>query len=148
MRSFIAAILVLLLPALSMAQSTEAVVFTQKGEVPLKLELAVTQPAREKGLMHRQQLAPYDGMLFVFPTPSTLRFWMKNTPLPLDMLFIDTKHRIIHISANTVPFSTDVHASNGDAIAVIELDGGRASRDGIAVGDNVRYALPDTVIVD
>lgn len=122
----------------------EVVVYTKKGEIPLQLELAATDAQREKGLMNRDSLAPHDGMLFLFPTPKDHTFWMKNTRIPLDMLFVRENMTIAHIASATPHSLKGQHA--GEAIcAVIELDGGRASREVIAVGDHVRYDLPETV---
>ena len=125
----------------------DAVIFTKQGERPLRLELATTPEEREQGLMNRSNLAPNDGMLFVFPTANRVAFWMKDTKLPLDMLFIGPLMDIIHIEADTVPYSLTHHNSPNPTQAVIELDGGRAAKDGIAEGDMVRYALPKNISV-
>lgn len=139
-----------LLPTLAFAAGTaETTVFTQGGEVPLSLEIASTPKEREKGLMKRYELAPYDGMIFLFPEPGTHRFWMKDTPISLDMLFVDEARTIVHIAEYTKPYSTLPIGSGRDNItAVIELDGGSARRKGIAVGDSVRYALPESIRID
>jgi uncharacterized membrane protein (UPF0127 family) len=124
----------------------EAVVYTKKGEIPLQLELANTPPAREKGLMQRATI-PQDGMLFLFPVASDHHFWMKNTSLPLDIIFISPAHTIAHIEHNVEPYSLE-HRSSGKLInSVIELDAGRAVKDGIAVGDKLRYELPASIAV-
>ena len=121
---------------------TEATIYTRSGERALMLETAHTPELRAQGLMHRQQLKPNDGMIFLFPTAGTHSFWMKNTPKPLDMIFIDAENNIAHIEAD-VPANTLTPRTPPKPIqVVIELDGGRAVRDGIAVGDKVRYAVP------
>ena len=121
----------------------DVTVYTTHGEVPLKLEVAATPEARIHGLMQRDTLKPYDGMLFLFPQAYDYTFWMKNTMIPLDMLFVCDKHNIAHIEENVAPYTTAERSSGrDDIIAVIELDGGRASREGIAVKDHVRYELP------
>ena len=115
---------------------------TAHGTKPLKLELATTPPVREHGLMDRTTLAPNDGMLFVFPDTKPIAFWMKNTRIPLDMLFLDTKGKIVHIAANTTPMSEAHIESTAPTKAVIELAGGRAKAFGIHEGDTVTYTLP------
>lgn len=129
------------------ATVVEATIRTRHGDRLLVLELATTPEARAQGLMHRTTLVPHDGMLFLFPEPGPYRFWMKDTPLPLDMLFIDAHGRIHYIATNTMPGSMSPIGPAGDSLAVIELDAGRAARDAIAVGDEVRYALPDLLVV-
>ncbi len=143
----IAAILLLLLPSTSFAASADAVIFSRKGEVALSMELATSEAERTKGLMGRTELEPYDGMLFLFPKPSDYAFWMKDTPHALDILFIDATHTIVHISPDTKPFTTKPQAAGVPIIAVMELDAGRAAREGVAVGDKVRYVLPENTAV-
>ena len=129
------------------AQTVDATIYTQKGELPLQLELAATPETRVKGLMHRDSLDPLDGMLFLFPTPHDYSFWMKDTRLPLDMLFIDAQRRIVHIEAQVAPYSKSERSSGQAIVAVIELDGGRASAESIAEGDHVRYDWPASFTV-
>jgi uncharacterized protein len=103
--------------------------------------LADTAEARARGLMYVTELAPDRGMLFDFETPRVITMWMKNTPLSLDMLFIDTEGRIARIEARTRPFSTRVISSQAEVIAVLEINGGRAEKLGIAAGDLVVHRL-------
>ena len=91
------------------------------------------------GLMFRTALAPDAGMLFLYPTPRETSFWMQNTYLPLDMLFIDEDGVIRHIAERTVPLSTTPVPSNGPVRAVLEVNGGTSDRLGIAVGDRVSW---------
>jgi len=148
MRALLTTLLLLLLPTLAVAMGdTEATVYTRNGEVPLSLELATTPKERAQGLMKREELAPHDGMLFVFPTEGQHGFWMKNTPLALDMVFVDARQTIVTIVHDTTPYSTSLIRPRKPVVAVIELDAGRAAREGIAIGDKVRYALPATVDV-
>lgn len=141
----LAAIMVALGAAPAMAEVIDATIFTKKGEVPLRLELAATPETRVHGLMERDSLAPLDGMVFLFPTPHDYAFWMKDTRIPLDMLFVDEKRRIVHIEADVPPYTKSERASGHEVVAVIELDGGRAARESIAKGDHVRYDLPKTL---
>jgi hypothetical protein len=123
----------------------DTTIYTTQGEVPLKLEVAATPEAREHGLMERIRLAPFDGMLFLFPTDDDHRFWMKNTRLPLDMLFVGDDRSVAAVEADTAPYSLDLHHAGRPVRSVIELDGGRAAKDGIEPGDKVRYALPPSL---
>lgn len=104
-------------------------------------EIAVTEAERARGLMHRNALPRDSGMLFVFPEEGMHRFWMKNTLIPLDMLFIDGDGKIVKVVQRTVPQSTVLISSDGPVRAVLELNGGTAARLGIAVGDRVRHPV-------
>jgi uncharacterized membrane protein (UPF0127 family) len=101
-------------------------------------------PARQaQGLMFVRSLPPRRGMLFVHPEPRPISMWMKNTYIPLDMVFIDGKGRIQQIVANTKPHSLDLVRSDRPALAVLELAAGEAKRLGLAAGQQVRHpALP------
>lgn len=100
-------------------------------------EVAATDRQRSQGLMFREEMAADHGMLFVFNRESEQFFWMKNTPLPLDILFISSAGRIVSIAANTTPFSEKVIPSGKPARFVLELNAGTAANLGIAVGDEV-----------
>ncbi len=102
------------------------------------VEIAVTPAARARGLMGRRSLAENHGMLFVFPRPGTVAFWMKNTPLPLDMIFISDDGTIRRIHENARPFDLTPIPAGPDVLLVLELAGGTARRAGIAEGDVVR----------
>ena len=125
-----------------------ATVATPAGEKSLKLELATTNKTREHGLMNREKLAPVDGMLFRFSTPNDYAFWMKNTLIPLDMLFVDATHRIVFIAANTTPQSLEPIRAGKPVTTIIEIDGGRAAREAITVGEKVEYEIPATVPIE
>jgi uncharacterized protein len=103
--------------------------------------LADTPEARARGLMYVTKLEPDRGMLFDFETPGVVTMWMKNTPLSLDMLFIDADGRIARIEARTRPFSKTVISSRTEVLAVFEINGGRADQLGIAPGDRVLHRL-------
>ena len=108
-----------------------------------RVELADTREAQNRGLMFRNELGDFEGMLFPSDEPSVRSFWMKNTPLSLDIIFIGTDGRIMNIAANTVPYSVESVSSSGLASAVLELRAGRAAALGIEPGDKVEYSLPD-----
>ncbi len=108
-------------------------------------EVADTADERAKGLMYREHLDANEGMLFLYPVAQPVSFWMKNTPLPLDMLFIDVDSRVINVAAMAKPFDTNPISSEGSAIAVLEILGGTAEQLGIQSGDRVEWPVQDTV---
>ena len=115
------------------------VVHAAKGPVAISVEIAATPARRERGLMYRNDLGADAGMLFLFPQDSDLRFWMKNTPLPLDMIFIDASHTIVGIVADTRPFSTQALGVGKPSRYVLEVHAGYAAKHGIASGDKVDF---------
>lgn len=131
-----------------MAQSTEInfkksslVVVTGGRDIKFDVELALNDAERSRGLMYREKLGPYDGMLFDFHQEAPVSFWMKNTLIPLDMLFIAGDGTIRHIYANAVPLSTDAIPSQFPVRAVLEINGGSARLLGIKPGDKVKHAI-------
>lgn len=105
------------------------------------IELASKPAERERGLMYRQSLAADAGMLFDFGEDRLVSMWMKNTFIPLDMLFITHDGTIVTIAADTVPQSLDTISSGRPVRAVLEIKGGEAARQGIALGARVMYPL-------
>jgi uncharacterized membrane protein (UPF0127 family) len=105
----------------------------------LKIEIADTDEKREFGLMYRDALADDAGMLFIFPAPAHQMFWMKNTKIPLDMLFADEHGRVIGIVANAEPYSQAPRGVPGDSLYVIEVNGGACQRLGINAGDRLEF---------
>ncbi len=104
-----------------------------------RVELALTPAKRELGLMYRNHLDAEAGMLFVFPSPGRLRFWMKNTEIPLDMVFADSAGKIVGIVANAEPYSEQSVGPDADAQYVLEVNGGFCARHGVRVGDRMRF---------
>lgn len=104
-----------------------------------KVELAASAEAQARGLMFRNALGDNEGMIFPSAAPEPRSFWMKNTPLSLDIIFIGPDGRITNIAANTVPYSLDSVRSSGLASAVLELRAGRAKELGIVPGDRVTW---------
>lgn len=102
-----------------------------------QVELARTEEQQQIGLMWRQSLAENAGMLFIFSHPQRASFWMRNTYIPLDMLFIRSDGTIANIIANTRPLTLDPQLSKGDVLWVLELAGGVANKKGIKPGDHV-----------
>jgi uncharacterized membrane protein (UPF0127 family) len=102
-------------------------------------EVASSPEEQAQGLMYRSALAPDRGMIFPFETPRLASFWMKNTLIPLDLLFIRADGSIANIAANAVPLSLQPIYSDGDVAAVLEIAGGRSAELGIAAGDKVDW---------
>src|SRR3984957_4155962 len=123
--------------ALENFATAEATIATAGGPQKFRIELALTDAQMEQGLMFRRSLAPDAGMLFDFKAPTSVTMWMKNTLIPLDMLFLDAQGRIIDTHERAVPLSTDIIAAKVPARYVIELNGGTVARLGIRPGDQV-----------
>jgi hypothetical protein len=104
-----------------------------------RVELAATSQQQEQGLMYRTQMGADEGMIFPMKPPRLATFWMHNTVLPLDIIFIGTDGRIITIAANAVPYDDSTIPSGGIASGVLELNAGRAAQLGIKVGDKVAW---------
>lgn len=122
------------------AQVTEPLEIETKGGLRrFAVEVARTQQQQMTGLMYRTKLADTAGMLFPHPAPAELTMWMRNTYIPLDMLFIGQDGRVVRIEEMTEPMSERVISSEVPATAVLELAGGAAKRLGIATGDLVRH---------
>jgi len=114
-----------------------AVIQTAAGPVRVTLEVASTERAREQGLMYRRELPEGRGMLFVFDDETEHAFWMKNTMIPLDMLFVGADGRIVGIHENATPLSLAQVSVGHPSKWVIEVPGGFARRRGLTVGDRV-----------
>lgn len=106
------------------------------------VELAATPDQQERGLMFRPRVGPNEGMIFPFSPPRPAAFWMYNTMVPLDMIFIRANGTIARIAVNTVPYSLDTVQSGEPVAAVLELAGGRTVELGIREGDRVAWRRP------
>ena len=118
-----------------------SVILTGQGgkQVVVSAELALTPAEREKGLMFRKFLSPNHGMLFVFPVPEKTQFWMKNTYIPLDMLFIDKDNKIVYIVKNAKPLNESLLGPENKPVKyVLEVPGNFADKYGIRVGSKVK----------
>ncbi len=123
-------------PALPAGQQTLEIA-SKTGVHAFTVEIADTEPEREKGLMFRKELPEGSGMLFDFHREQEVGFWMQNTYVPLDMIFIRGDGRILRIAEDTEPLSTRIIPSNGPVRAVLEVIAGTAEKLGIAPGDRV-----------
>ena len=149
----------LLLPALLLAASLGTVCLAQSAPIEsltqfprtalditahghrdhFEVWIADTPARQEQGLMFVRDLPPGQGMLFPEGSPQVAHFWMKNTYIPLDMVFVGKDGRIAKIIADAKPFSLDVLSSDVPVIAVLELRGGEAAQLGLQVGDKVTW---------
>ncbi|WP_363348440.1 DUF192 domain-containing protein [Methylocystis echinoides] len=111
---------------------------TESGPHIFKVELADSPDERAKGLMFRRAMPDDQGMLFDFHTETPIMMWMKNTYIPLDMVFVSKKGVVMKIAADATPMSEEV-IYGGEAYAVIELNAGAAKKIGLKPGDAVRH---------
>jgi uncharacterized protein len=112
-----------------------------------RLETAITPNQRSRGLMFRREMAENRGMLFVYPAETENQFWMKNTPLPLDIVFLDENLNVVGVVENTKPFSTRSVGVNKKSKYVVELVAGQAKRFGIIAGSQLKTSqqLPKAI---
>ena len=116
---------------------------TKSGPRAFLVEIATTEDEKNTGLMNRHDLPDGRGMLFDFSPPQLVSMWMKDTLIPLDMIFIRADGRILRVAQNTEPLSTVAIPSGGAVKAVLEVIGGTAKRYGIGPGDRVGHPLFD-----
>ncbi len=139
--------LVLLLLGVAVGGSARAAqlqtleIATKSGVQVFSVEVATTEEEKRTGLMYRKELPDGRGMLFDFSPEQEVSMWMKNTFIPLDMIFIRADGRILRIAENTVPQSTAIISSRGLAKGVLEVIAGTARKYGIAPGDRVAHPL-------
>lgn len=114
-------------------------VTTASGPHAFKVEVASTPAEQERGLMFRQSMGADEGMIFPMNPARPAAFWMKNTVIPLDIIFIGPNHKVLNVAANAVPYDLSPLPSDGDAAGVLELNGGRAAQIGIKPGDTVSW---------
>lgn len=132
-------------PALAQLQTFPnaplTIVSAATGPHKFTVEVATTPAQMEQGLMFRRSMAPDAGMIFDYRAPSMAMMWMKNTFIPLDMLFVGADGRIVNIHERAVPQSLDTISAAAPVRAVIELNGGTAARLGIRPGDRVLFPI-------
>lgn len=113
---------------------------TESGEHQIDIEVAETIEEKSLGLMFRSELAKGRGMLFPYPAPDEITMWMKNTFIPLDMVFIRADGTVHRVEERAEPQSERIISSNGPVMAVLEIAAGEARRLGVKAGDTVRHA--------
>ena len=113
-------------------------VTTDEGTHVFRSEVADTREAKQRGMMFRNEMGPDEGMLFPYEDPEIMSFWMRNTVLPLDIIFIDEDGVITNI-ADGVPYNEESVYSEREAVAVLGLIGGRSEELGIEAGDRVTW---------
>ena len=113
------------------------VIITETGKISYDVEVAKTAEQNESGLMYRTDFPVNRAMLFVFPEKRIVTMWMANTPLPLDMLFLDENGIIQSITENTIPYSTKIVSSHVFAAFTIELNAGDVQKNRIKIGNRV-----------
>ena len=116
-------------------------VVTPTGKTRFFVEIADDDAERERGLMFRKVVAPDRGMLFDFHTPRPVAFWMKNTLIPLDIIYIEPNGTVLSIARNATPHSLAPIPSGGPILGVLELAGGRAAEIGLLPGDKVVHRI-------
>ncbi len=130
--------------------ATSGNMFTKQGEISfvgpdsafktrIDVEIADTEYKRDLGLMYRDKMEENQGMLFIFPQEDNLSFWMKNTILPLDMMFVDKNYKILNIHKNTKPYSLQSYSSIAPAQYVVEVNAGFTDAHNIEPGDQIRW---------
>lgn len=105
----------------------------------IDIEIADDDDSRATGLMYRNKLAENQGMLFIFDTENIQSFWMKNTVLSLDMIFVNKENEIVKIHKNTIPFSEQSYNSLKPSIYVVEVNAGYTDSHSIKVGDKISW---------
>ncbi|MBI1817568.1 MAG: DUF192 domain-containing protein [Deltaproteobacteria bacterium] len=131
----------LLVAALALGACTRGptVVILAADNATVRVEVVSTPSARAQGLMYRRELTADAGMLFIFPADGVQHFWMKNTLMPLDMLFIDRERRIVGIVENARPMSTEPVGPDTPARYVLEVNGGFAAQHHVSTGAMVEF---------
>jgi uncharacterized membrane protein (UPF0127 family) len=128
-------------PAARAASVQPLEIATRSGVHVFSVEMATTEEEKQNGLMWRKELPDGKGMLFDFSPEQQISMWMKNTYIPLDMIFIRADGRILRIAENTEPLSTKIISSGGLAKGVLEVIAGTAQKYGIQPGDRVAHPL-------
>ncbi len=116
-------------------------IVTGRGRARFLVEIAATRAEQQRGLMFRKALAPDRGMLFIYNRPQPAAYWMKNTLIPLDIIYIQPDGRILSIVRNARPHDETPLSSGGLVLGVLEIAGGRAAQLGVLPGDRVLHRI-------
>nr|WP_238366738.1 DUF192 domain-containing protein [Mesobacterium pallidum] len=111
------------------------------GEALFRVEIADDAAERAQGLMHRESLPRGAGMLFLYPFPRQASFWMRNTLIPLDMIFIDRTGTVTRVHSNAIPLDETAIDGGPNVLAVLEINGGMAAPMGLAPGVQIQHPL-------
>jgi len=133
------ALVLALLLACACSHDPAAVIHTDRGPVRVTLEVVADDASRTRGLMYRKDLADGHGMLFVFDDEVDHAFWMKNTLIPLDMIFISANRHIVGIHPNAVPLNLTPVSVGQPSKYVLEVPGGYTARSGITTGNEIDF---------
>jgi uncharacterized membrane protein (UPF0127 family) len=133
--------MLLVQPSSAMRRETLKLQTAKQGEHVINVEVTETDAERAQGLMFRTHMPGKTGMLFFYTTPREITMWMRNTYVPLDMVFIRKDGTVHRIEARTEPLSETIISSQGDTVACLELAGGEAARLGLESGDKVEHRL-------
>lgn len=115
------------------------------GQAEFRVEVADDAGERNRGLMHRENMARFAGMLFVYPAPDSVSFWMENTLIPLDMLFLDATGTVVKIHPNAIPLDRTAIFGGDSVQYVLEVNGGMAGDLGVTAGAQMRHPSIDPV---
>ena len=130
-------ILIMFISANVSAEKKELVIDTLGNKVIFTVDIAETRKERKKGLMFKKELKSTDGMLFIFPNSQIVNIWMKNTLIPLDIIYISEDRTITQIIKNAVPKKKTIHSSKEFTKYVLEINAGQAIKHNIKVGNKV-----------
>ena len=133
-------------PSASEPEFTHVTFHTTRGDIRVKSEVARTGKARRQGLMHRRDLPPHEGMLFIFEKQEPQSFWMKNTYLFLDMIFVNDAHEVVGVVENAEPETLNPRGVAAPSRFVIEVIGGYAAKHGIQTGTRVSFDKLETAL--
>lgn len=136
--ALVAVFSILIPPAFALPRS-DLLVQTASSQFRFEVEVADDPTERAEGLMYRETMADNAGMLFLYPAPQNVQFWMKNTPMSLDIVFIRADGTIARIAERTTPFSEDMIPSGEKVSAVLEVKAGMMHQLGVRVGDRLRH---------
>lgn len=139
---------VFIAPSVSWGDDSVLHITSRKNTYEFNIELAITPEERARGLMYREELPENSGMLFYFDTDMMLGFWMKNTLIPLDMIFIRNDGTISSIHKNAIPHDLTSIQSKEKVIAVFEINGGTADKLGIKPEDKIHHSLFSNAIAE
>ncbi len=120
------------------------ILHTENGKHKIEVEIADTPESKTRGLMFRSSLGTHQGMLFIYQKDEEILMWMKNTYIPLDMVFIKRDGQVHRIEHNTEPLSEEIISSGGAVSAVLELKAGGAKKFGLKAGDKILHPLFNT----